>query len=72
MVAATDLAKQTSTVYAMTLRLERSRELTSFGDGIDAPSASPATDIVYIHTTSDNFYSLNMQNGACRILAHGE
>jgi len=62
-VAATDLAKKTSKVYAISTANQQSRELTSLGEGIDA-ALFASQGIVYIHTTSDSFYGLNAQNGA--------
>ena len=62
-VAATDLAKNTSRVYAISTVNQQSRELTSLNEGIDAALfASGGT--VYIHTARDGFYGLNVQNGA--------
>jgi outer membrane protein assembly factor BamB len=62
-VAATDLAKKISKVYSISTTDQQSRELTSLGEGIDA-ALFASQGIVYLHTTSDNFYGLNAQNGA--------
>jgi eukaryotic-like serine/threonine-protein kinase len=62
-VASTNLAKSTSKVYAIDTTSFASRELTGFNEGIDAPLFSDGA-MVYVHTSSDNFYSINVQNGA--------
>jgi outer membrane protein assembly factor BamB len=62
-VAATNLAKNTSRVYAIDITNRGYRELTSFTEGVNAPLFT-VNGVVYIHTTRDNFYGLNVQNGA--------
>jgi outer membrane protein assembly factor BamB len=63
-VAVSNLAKKSSHVYAIDTTNKTVRELTSFTtEAIDA-SLIASGDIVYIHTTADNFYGLNVQNGA--------
>ena len=62
-VAATDLAKKTSVVYAISTVDQQSKQLATLGEGVDA-ALFASQDTVYIHTTSDNFYGLNVQNGA--------
>jgi len=62
-VASTNLAKRTSHVYAIEISDGSRRELTSFTTGINAPLYA-SNGIVYIHTTGDSFYGLNVQNGA--------
>lgn len=64
-VAATDLAKKTSKVFIINTTTNSSRELASFTEGINAPLfASNGT--VYLHTTKDKLYGLNIQSGAVR------
>ncbi|MDP2920015.1 MAG: PQQ-binding-like beta-propeller repeat protein [Dehalococcoidia bacterium] len=61
--AATDLAKKTSRIYSINTRDFSMRELASMTEGVNAPLfASGGT--VYLHSTRDNFYGLNAQNGA--------
>jgi outer membrane protein assembly factor BamB len=62
-VAATNLAKQSSHVYAFDISDGSRRELTSFTSGVNAP-LFVSNGIVYIHTTGDSFFGLNVQNGA--------
>ena len=62
-VAATNLAKKTSKVYAIDPTSFALRDLTGFSETIDAPLFADGTN-VYIHTAIDNFYSVNVQSGA--------
>jgi outer membrane protein assembly factor BamB len=63
-IAVSDLAKKTSRVYAIDTNSKGVKEITGFTtEAINAPLFA-ADGIVYIHTTSDNFYGLNAQNGA--------
>jgi outer membrane protein assembly factor BamB len=62
-VAATNLAKKTSRVYAISTADNSLRELTSLTQGINSPLFA-VDNTVYFHSTSDNFYGLNIQNGA--------
>lgn len=62
-VASTNLAKTTSKVYAIELSDGSLRELTTFTTCINAPLFAN-NGIVYVHTTGDSFYGINVQNGA--------
>jgi eukaryotic-like serine/threonine-protein kinase len=62
-VAATNLAKKTSKLYSIDATSFASRELTGLNESIDAPLFADGTN-VYVHTASDNFYSINVQSGA--------
>ncbi len=60
-VGITDLAKNVSRVYAIDTP-DRTRELASFTEGIDA-SLFAYNGKVYLHTTKDNFYTVDPQTG---------
>ena len=60
-VGITDLAKKVSRVYAIDTP-DRTRELASFTEGIDA-SLFAYKGKVYLHTTKDNFYTVDPQTG---------
>jgi outer membrane protein assembly factor BamB len=62
-VAATNLAKKTSRVLAISTVDYGVRELTNFSEGVNAPLFA-INEMVYLHTAKDNFYGLNTQNGA--------
>jgi len=62
-VATIDLQNTKSKVFAIDTTNFASRQLTSFNEGIDARVFVDGNSI-YIHTTSDNFYSINIQSGA--------
>jgi outer membrane protein assembly factor BamB len=62
-VASTNLAKSTSKVYAIDTASFAVSELTGFSEGIDAPLFVDGSN-VYVHTTSDNFYSINVETKA--------
>lgn len=62
-VAATDLAKNTSRVFVIDTTDRQSSQLTGFAEGINAPLFA-SNGMVYIHTTKDSFYSLDPQKSA--------
>jgi outer membrane protein assembly factor BamB len=62
-VAATDLYKKTSVIYAISTADNSARQLTTLNEGVDA-ALYASNGVAYIHTTADNFYGLTVQIGA--------
>jgi len=65
-VAATDLAKTTSRVYAIDTSNQSTHEIANFQEGISAPLLASNGNI-YIHTTKDRFYEVNLQSNQVRV-----
>lgn len=61
-VATTDLYKKTGKVYIIDTQNNSQRELASFDEGINAPLFYN-NDVVYVHTTKDTLYGINIING---------
>lgn len=59
-VATTDLYKKTGKVYLLNTQDKNQRELDAFAEGISAPLFTNG-DVVYIHTSKDNLYGINIQ-----------
>ena len=59
-VATTDLYKKTGKVYLLNTLDKSQRELDAFAEGINAPLFANG-DVVYVHTTKDNLYGINIQ-----------
>jgi outer membrane protein assembly factor BamB len=66
-VAATDLSRsvKTSKVYAIDTVTRASRQIVALQEGIDAPLFVDG-NIIYLHTTLDKFYGLDIITGALR------
>jgi outer membrane protein assembly factor BamB len=62
-VATTNLYKKTSKVFIINTLENSQQELENFAEGIDAPLFIN-NDVVYIHTTKDNLYGINVLTGA--------
>lgn len=61
-VATTNLYKKTGKVYSIDTQNNNHQELDSLDEGINAPLFYN-NDVVYIHTTKDNLYGINIING---------
>ena len=61
-VATTDLSKNTGKVYTINTLDKSLKELEIFAEGINAPLFANG-DVVYVHTTQDNLYGINIITG---------